>query len=146
MSRVLRFLSFVLMLPLCAAMEANATCVPDGSPEELQECALRQLILQDDATQKLYQQLMEALPVEGKLKLESEQASWQNGRESRCEKLVMRSAKSKLPIEIQHTGCLISLSERRAKQLKQRLLRQAPNPSIEWKDSDRPSPVTHVER
>ena len=122
---LIRSFPFVLTLALCAARTANAACTPDGSPEELQECAIEQLILQDNATQKLYERLKKTLPTRDQLKLESEQASWEGSRKSRCEKLLLHSIKS-LPIETQQTNCLISLSEQRANQLRKRLLRKAP--------------------
>jgi uncharacterized protein YecT (DUF1311 family) len=122
---LIRSLPFVLTLALCAARTTNAACTPSGPPEELQECAVQQLILQDNATRKFYERLMKVLPTRDQLKLESEQASWEGSRESRCEKLLLHSIKS-LPMEIQQTNCLIFLSEQRENQLRKRLLHKAP--------------------
>ena len=106
-----------------AVGSAQSACVPEGSASDQHDCALRQLTLQDNATEYLYELLLEAVAQEEKLKLQAEQNAWLEGREARCEKIAQRSAKTQFLAKDQQIGCLISLSEQRSELLQKRLTR-----------------------
>ena len=118
-----------MLLPLGGAAwaQAGAACVPDGTQEQVNACALRDFQAADTAIGVLYGDVMRALSAEERPQLRREHNAWIQQRNAAC-KQATRDTEQQADGPRRYHDCLATKTQARRQGLMRWLRLDAPVP------------------
>lgn len=119
-------LAAVLLLPVGAFAQAGAACVPGGTQEQVNACALRDFQAADTAMGMAYSDAMQALPAAERTKLRREHSAWLQQRNTSCNEET-RAFEQQADGPRRYHECLTDKTQQRRQSLIHRLRAEKPH-------------------